>query len=83
LRDAQAFFAAGSNRVVKTNALNEATIAANAFVSNNDIEKRSGFSAASGKSDDDHGLSLGAVFDSTMRHATWPPGQRSLKSLPL
>lgn len=39
LHNAQTFFAAFSNRIVKTDALDEATIAANAFVSNNNIEK--------------------------------------------
>jgi hypothetical protein len=70
LRNTQTFFATGGDRVVKPNTLDETAITANALVSDNNIEKRTGFCAASGKSDDDHGLSLGAVFDSAMRHAT-------------
>jgi hypothetical protein len=70
LRNTQAFFATGSDGVVKADALDKAAVTANAFVGDNDIEKGTGFCAAAGESDDDHGLSLGAVFDSAMRHAT-------------
>jgi len=39
LHNAQTFFATFGNRVVKTDALDETAIAANAFVSHNNIEK--------------------------------------------
>jgi len=40
LLNTQSFFAATGKWVVKTNTLDEATIAANAFVSHNDVEER-------------------------------------------
>jgi hypothetical protein len=46
LGDAPAFLTASSDGVVKPNALDETTIAANALVSHNNIEKRAGFCAA-------------------------------------
>jgi hypothetical protein len=46
LGNAQAFLATRSDRVVKTDALDKTAIAANAFVSHNNVEKGAGFSAA-------------------------------------
>jgi hypothetical protein len=57
LHNAQTFFSVFSDWVVKTNALNEATIAANAFVGHNNVEKRTGFRAAARKTNDNHDLS--------------------------
>jgi hypothetical protein len=59
LLDAQALFSAFGDRVVKTNALNETAIAANALVSHNDIEKRTVLGTAARESNDDHDLSFG------------------------
>jgi hypothetical protein len=61
LRNAQTLFAAASDGVVKPNALDEATIAADALVCHNNVEKWTGFGAAAGKSDDDHDESFGWV----------------------
>jgi hypothetical protein len=46
LGNAQAFLTAGSDGVVKPNALDETTVATNALVSHNNIEKGAGFCAA-------------------------------------
>jgi hypothetical protein len=54
LHDAQAFFAALGNRVVKPDALDKATIAANALVSHNDVKKWTVLRTAACKPDDDH-----------------------------
>ena len=54
LRDADAFFTGGSDGVVKTDTLDEATITACALVGHNDIEKRTGFGAAARESNNDH-----------------------------
>jgi hypothetical protein len=59
LRNAQAFFAALGDGVVKPDALNKTAIAANAFVSHNDVEKRAMLGTAARESNDDHDLSLG------------------------
>jgi hypothetical protein len=59
LRNAQAFFATLGNRVVKPDALDEATIAANPLVGYDDIEKRTVLGTAACKSNDDHDLSFG------------------------
>jgi hypothetical protein len=59
LLNAQALFAALGNRVVKTDTLDETTIAANAFVSHNDIEKGTVLRTAARESNDDHDLSFG------------------------
>ena len=59
LHDAQAFFATFCNRVIKTDALDKATITPNALVSDDDIEKWAMLGTAACKSDDDHNLSLG------------------------
>jgi len=61
LRNADAFFVVSGDRVVKPDTLDEATVAARALVSNNDIEKRAGFCTATGESDDDHDLSFGLL----------------------
>jgi hypothetical protein len=63
--NAQSFFAAFGDGVVKPNALDKAAIATHAFVSHNDVEKWTGFRAAAGESDDDHGLSFGWLNFST------------------
>jgi hypothetical protein len=63
--NAQGFFAALGDRVVKPNALNEAAIATHALVGHNDVEKWAGFCAAAGESNDDHGLSFGWLSFST------------------
>jgi len=57
--NAQGFFSAFGNGVVKPNALDETAIATHALVSHNNVEKWTGFRAAAGESDDDHGLSFG------------------------
>jgi hypothetical protein len=59
LLNAQALFAALGDRVVKTDTLDETTIAANAFVSHNDIEKGTVLRTAARESNDDHDLSFG------------------------
>jgi hypothetical protein len=59
LRNAQGLGSAFGQWVVKTNALDEATIAAIAFVSHNNVEKRASFGAAACESNDDHDESLG------------------------
>jgi hypothetical protein len=46
LGNAQAFLTTRSDGVVKTDALDKAAIAANAFVSHNNVEKGTGFCAA-------------------------------------
>jgi hypothetical protein len=46
LRHAQSFSLAFGDGVVKTNALDEATIATIALVSHNNVEKRTGFRTA-------------------------------------
>jgi hypothetical protein len=46
LGNAQAFLTTRSDRVVKTDTLDKTAIAANAFVSHNNVEKGAGFSAA-------------------------------------
>jgi len=61
LRNAQAFFATFGDRVVETDTLDEATIATNALVCHNNVEKRTGFRAAAGESNDDHDESFGWV----------------------
>ena len=59
LRNAQAFFTAPGGGVVETQTLDETTIAAHALVGNDDVEERTAFGTAAGKSDDDHDLSFG------------------------
>jgi hypothetical protein len=61
LGDTDALFIGSCNWVVKTNALNEATIAAGSLVSHNDIEKRASFSTTTSESNDDHDLSFGRL----------------------
>jgi hypothetical protein len=57
LYNAQAFFGILCDWVVKTNALNEAAIAANALVGHNNVEKWTGFRTATRKTNDNHDLS--------------------------
>jgi hypothetical protein len=59
LLNAQTLFATLGDRVVKTDTLDETAIAANAFVSHNDIEKRTVLGTAARESNDDHDLSFG------------------------
>jgi hypothetical protein len=61
LSNAQALFATASDWVVKTDTLDKATIATDALVCHNNVEKWTGFRAAAGKSDDDHDESFGWV----------------------
>jgi hypothetical protein len=61
LGDTDAFFIDRSARVVKTHALNEATVAAVTLIGHNDIEKRACFCTATGESNNDHDLSFGMV----------------------
>jgi hypothetical protein len=46
LRDAQGFSLTFSDWVIKTNALNETTVATVALVSDNNVKKRTGFRTA-------------------------------------
>jgi hypothetical protein len=88
LLDAQAFFATFGNRVVKPDALDETAIAADAFVSHNNIEKWTVFRTAARESDDDHDLSFGwrgekihpKMFLQRLRHTTWHPASEMLQS---
>jgi hypothetical protein len=57
--NADALFIGSRDRVVKTNALNEAAITAGALVCDNDAEKRAGFSTTASESNDDHVDSFG------------------------
>jgi hypothetical protein len=59
LLNAQTLFSTFGDRVVKTDTLDETAIAANAFVSHNDIEKRTVLGTAARESNDDHDLSFG------------------------
>jgi hypothetical protein len=59
LRNADALFVGRSDRVVKPDSLNEATVTTGALVSDNNIEKRACFCTATGESNDDHDLSFG------------------------
>jgi hypothetical protein len=88
LRNTQAFFATFGDWVVKPNTLDEATIAANAFVGHNDVKKWTVLRTAACKSDDDHNVSFGwwdeeisiptvSSMLQRLRHTTWPPGQRN------
>src|SRR5690606_13284281 len=84
--NAQAFFAAPGGGVVKADTLDEPAIATDPLVGYHDTEKRTVLGAATGKSNDDHDLSLGGGLSrfrrwahevlTASRHATWPPGQR-------
>jgi ABC-type hemin transport system ATPase subunit len=58
-RNAQTFFSATGGRVVETHALDAGTVAANALIGNNNVEKRTSLRAAAGESNDDHDLSFG------------------------
>jgi len=57
LHNAQAFFCILGDWIVKTNALNEAAIAANTFVGHNNVKKWTGFRTATRKTNDNHDLS--------------------------
>ena len=59
LSNAQTFFAAFGCGVVETDALEETTIATNALVSYDDVEKRTCFRAAAVQTNNNHDLSLG------------------------
>jgi hypothetical protein len=84
LRNAQTLFATFGDGVVKTDTLDEATIAANALVSHNNVKKRTGFRAAAGESDNDHDESFGwLVFSTFETRAKGHPACDTLKSSPL
>src|SRR3954468_6526261 len=59
LRDAQLFLAILGQRVVETQALDEAAITTHALVGDDDVVERTGLGTATGESNDDHDLSLG------------------------
>jgi hypothetical protein len=59
LRNTDAFFCGRGDRVIKTDALDEASIATGTLVGNNNIEKRASLSTATGESNNDHGISFG------------------------
>jgi hypothetical protein len=64
LSDAQTFFATFGCGVVETDALEEATIATHALVSNDDVEERTCFRAAAVQTNNNHDLSLGGWVSS-------------------
>src|SRR6185369_881256 len=59
LGNADAFLVVLGDRVVETQALDEASVAAGPLVGNHDVEERTSFRTAAGESNDDHDLSLG------------------------
>jgi hypothetical protein len=59
LSNAQTFFAAFGCGVVKTDALEEATIATHALVGDDNVEERTCFRAAAVQTNNNHDLSLG------------------------
>jgi hypothetical protein len=52
--DAQAFLGAGGDRIIETDALDEAAIAAIARIGRDEVVKRAVLSATAGKSKNDH-----------------------------
>src|SRR6185295_3359359 len=58
-RDPEGLLAAGSDRVVEANALDEAAVAAQARVGDDDVEEGALLRAAAGQPDDDHERVLG------------------------